>query len=221
VPAAPLMSDLLSALNSNATGSASMASSAWTPTARSLRGAPPLERQALRRATTTQRGVGGPSISQLFGLGVQERSTRAGRFGHRSRSSRPDQAGVRTAGPQRRRRHGRHPPGDGRGALGVSASGDVPILFQAAGSLGQVTMSVQALRLRIRRRHRPRGRRRGNPQVQLGGRRQRGQRPPSVRRGGQPRRELVNLTTYQQAFNASARMIQAASDLFDTLLNLV
>jgi len=33
--------------------------------------------------------------------------------------------------------------------------------------------------------------------------------------------ELVNLTTYQQAFNASARMIQAASDLFDTLLNLV
>jgi flagellar hook-associated protein 1 FlgK len=33
--------------------------------------------------------------------------------------------------------------------------------------------------------------------------------------------ELVNLTTYQQAFSASARMIQAASDLFDELLKIV
>ncbi len=33
--------------------------------------------------------------------------------------------------------------------------------------------------------------------------------------------ELVNLTTYQQAFNASARMIQAAKDLYDTLLNMI
>ena len=33
--------------------------------------------------------------------------------------------------------------------------------------------------------------------------------------------ELVNLTTYQQAFSASARMIQAASELFDTLLSIV
>jgi flagellar hook-associated protein 1 FlgK len=33
--------------------------------------------------------------------------------------------------------------------------------------------------------------------------------------------ELVMLTTYQQAFNASARMIQAAKDLFDVLLEFV
>ena len=33
--------------------------------------------------------------------------------------------------------------------------------------------------------------------------------------------ELVNLTTYQQAFNASARMIQAANELFDVLVNMV
>jgi flagellar hook-associated protein FlgK len=32
--------------------------------------------------------------------------------------------------------------------------------------------------------------------------------------------ELVNLTTYQQAYNASARMIQAVSELYDVLLNL-
>ena len=34
-------------------------------------------------------------------------------------------------------------------------------------------------------------------------------------------RDRVNLTTYQQAFNASARMIQATKDLFDVLANLI
>ena len=33
--------------------------------------------------------------------------------------------------------------------------------------------------------------------------------------------ELVNLTTYQQAFNASARMIQATKELFDVLNNII
>ena len=33
--------------------------------------------------------------------------------------------------------------------------------------------------------------------------------------------ELVRMTTYQQAFNASARMIQAAKELFDVLTNIV
>jgi flagellar hook-associated protein 1 FlgK len=33
--------------------------------------------------------------------------------------------------------------------------------------------------------------------------------------------ELVRLQSYQQAFNASARMIQAASDLFEVLVKMV
>ncbi|HUH23106.1 MAG TPA: flagellar basal body rod C-terminal domain-containing protein, partial [Brevundimonas sp.] len=33
--------------------------------------------------------------------------------------------------------------------------------------------------------------------------------------------ELVLMTTYQQAFNASARLIQAASEMYDTLLGMV
>jgi flagellar hook-associated protein 1 FlgK len=32
--------------------------------------------------------------------------------------------------------------------------------------------------------------------------------------------ELINLTTYQQAYNASARMVQAANDLYSTLLGM-
>ena len=33
--------------------------------------------------------------------------------------------------------------------------------------------------------------------------------------------ELIHLTTYQQAYNANARMIQAAKDLFDILANII
>ena len=33
--------------------------------------------------------------------------------------------------------------------------------------------------------------------------------------------ELVNLTTYQQSYNASARLVQAGKDLYDTLLSMV
>ena len=33
--------------------------------------------------------------------------------------------------------------------------------------------------------------------------------------------ELVKLTTYQQSYNASTRIIQAAKDLYDILLNMI
>ena len=33
--------------------------------------------------------------------------------------------------------------------------------------------------------------------------------------------ELVLMTTYQQAFNASARLIQAASEMYDTLIGMM
>ena len=33
--------------------------------------------------------------------------------------------------------------------------------------------------------------------------------------------ELINLTTYQQAFNASARLIQATKDMYDVLVNIL
>ena len=33
--------------------------------------------------------------------------------------------------------------------------------------------------------------------------------------------ELISLTTYQQAYNASARLLTAAKDMYDTLLAIV
>jgi flagellar hook-associated protein 1 FlgK len=223
VPAAPLMSDLLNSLNSSATGAGLYGAFALDANGHlAFTGAPPTNAEVSIVSDNTQRGAGGPSISQLFGIGRQERAARAGRFqvnplldadptrvpmGKLDLTAAIGQPAVR--------------PGDGRGALGISTAGDVNTLFQAAGSLGQVTMSVSRYA------------------SEFGGSIGRGAAAADTRKasyeavakeattrrqaieGVNLDEELVNLTTYQQAFNASARMIQAASDLFDTLLNIV
>ena len=112
-------------------------------------------------------------------------------------------------------------PGDGRGARGLATIGDKPVLFQAAGSLGQVSMSISRYA------------------AEFGGAIGRGAAAAETRKasadavateannrrqaveGVNLDEELINLTTYQQAYNASARMIQAASELLDTLLSII
>jgi len=225
VPGAPntQMSDLTSALNNNASGVGLYGQfNLDSNGVLSFSGTQPLDAQVSVVTDNTARGAGGPSISQLFGVGVRERSARASRFsvnqtfqndpttmpmGKVDTTVAIGQVAVR--------------PGDGRGALGVSTSGDVPILFQAAGSLGNVTMTVSRYA------------------SEFGGAIGRGAEAADTRKtsaesvateannrrqsveGVNLDEELVNLTTYQQAFSASARMIQAASDLFDTLMKII
>lgn len=223
VPAGPLMSDLLNTLNNNATGVGLYGS--FTLDANgvlSFAGSPPSNAELSIVTDNTQRGVGGPSISQLFGLGVQARSTRAGRF----------EVAPTLLGDPTKMAMGKVDtsvavgvvairPGDGRGALGLSTAGDVPILFQAAGALGQVTMTVSRYASEfggaVGRAAAAAETRQASAEavaIEATNRRQ-------AVEGVNLDEELVNLTTYQQAFSASARMIQAASDMFDTLLDIV
>jgi len=223
VPAAANMSDLLASLNSPATGVGLYGSYALDANGvLSFTSSPAIDAKVSVVTDDTERGAGGPSISQLFGLGVQERSTRAGRFqvstifnsdptkmsmGKLDASVAVGQIAVR--------------PGDGQGALALSNAGDVNTLFQAAGSLGQVNMTVSRYA------------------SEFGGAIGRGAAAAETRQSSSEavaaeatnRRqsvegvnldeELVNLTTYQQAFNASARMIQAVAELYDVLINIV
>lgn len=223
VPAAPTMTDLLNALNNNTTGVGLYgAFSLDANGVLSFSGSAPQNAQLSVIGDNTARGAGGPSISQLFGLGTQERSTRAGRFQvNPTLNSDPTKMAVgqldtsATVGQVAIR------PGDGQGALAISGSGEIPVLFQAAGALGQVTMTLS---------------RYGS---EFGGAIGRGAEAAETRaksaelvaneannrrqsvEGVNLDEELVNLTTYQQAFNASARMIQAANELFDVLVNMV
>ena len=223
VPAGPLMSDLLNTLNNNATGVGLYgAFSLDTNGVLTFAGSPPSNAELSILTDNTQRGVGGPSISQLFGLGTQARSTRAGRFDVApSLLSDPTKLSVGKVDVTAALGVVAVRPGDGRGALGVAGSGNIPVLVQAAGALGQVTMTVSRYASEfggaVGRGAAAAETRQASAEavaIEATNRRQ------SVE-GVNLDEELVNLTTYQQAFSASARMIQAASELFDTLLSIV
>jgi flagellar hook-associated protein 1 FlgK len=223
VPAAPLMSDLMNSLNSSATGVGLYGS--FTLDANGVltfAGSAPTNAQLSVVTDNTQRGTGGPSVSQLFGLGVLERSDRASRFQvNPTLNSNPTKMAMGKVDTSVALGQIAIRPGDGQGALAISQSGETSVLFEAAGSLGQVTMSVARYA------------------SEFGGTIGRGAAAAETRKssaeavateannrrqaveGVNLDEEMVNLTTYQQAFNASARMIQAVNELFDALLNIV
>ena len=110
---------------------------------------------------------------------------------------------------------------DARGALALAQSGDVNTQFGAAGALGSVSMTVSRYASEFS----------GAVGRDAADADSRKQAADAVKSEADSRRqategvnldeELVNLTTYQQAFNASARMIQATKELFDVLNNII
>jgi len=223
MPAAPQMSDLLSALNNNTTGVGLYGAFSldgngqlsFTPSA-------PTNATLSVVDDNTQRGAGGPTFSQLFGIGVVQRSARAGQFEvNPTLLANPQllafsqlDLSVAPGTPALR-------PGDGAGAVALSQAGDATATFQAAGSLGQVTMTISRYASEF-------GGAVGRDAAAAGSQ---AQSADAVQTEAVNRRqsvesvnldeELVRLQTYQQAFSASARMIQATKDLFDVLMNMV
>ncbi|MBI1197401.1 MAG: flagellar hook-associated protein FlgK [Phenylobacterium sp.] len=223
VPAAATMTDLLNALNNSSTGVGLYGSFGLDSNGvLSFTGSAPNNAQLSVVSDNTARGVGGPSISQLFGLGSAERSSRAGRFQvNPTLDGDPTKLSVAKLDVTAAIGQVAVRPGDGLGALGLSTSGETPILFQAAGTLGQVTMSLTRYASEfggsIGRTAEAADNRKASAEAVSNEANNRRQAVEGVNLD----EELVNLTTYQQAFSASARMIQAASDLFDQLLKIV
>lgn len=172
---------------------------------------------------TTVRGDTNLSMSELFGLGESLPLQRSRSLSIRSdidsspqllASAQADLAGA-AAGARVLS------PGDGRGALAIEASSTVQRRFAEAGGLvGQVTsISDYAARLA------------GHAGVRAEALEAAKLAAESVREEVKARRmgeegvnldeELVKMTTYQQAYAAASRMIQAARDLYDITLNMV
>jgi flagellar hook-associated protein 1 FlgK len=223
MPALPQMSDLLNALNSNATGVGLYGQFTLDPQGTlSFSGSPPSNASLSVVLDTTQRGAGGPSVSQLFGIGVVQRSARASSFSvDPAIVANPMKLALAKldltvpAGQASLR------PGDGQGAVAIAASGNVTTTFQPAGTLGQVNVTVSRYASEFGGAV---GRQAASAATQT-------KSADAVKTEAVNRRqsvesvnldeEMVALQTYQQAFNASARMIQATKDLFTTLLGMV
>ncbi len=223
VPAGATMNDLVAALNHNATGVGLYGQySLDSAGALKFTGSDPYYANTSIVQDNTARGAGGPSISALFGLGTVERTGRANRLSvDAAFITDPMKVGLAKLDLSVPAGQPVLSPGDGRGALALAAAGDLVTRFGAAGALGAVNMTVSRYASEfggsIGRESAAADTRRSSAQAvktEAVNRRQ------SVE-GVNLDEELVRLTTYQQAFNASARMIQAANDLFDVLVNIV
>jgi flagellar hook-associated protein 1 FlgK len=225
VPAAgnPTVGDLVNALNSSSTGAGLYGSFALDAQGGlSFTGAPPQNAQLSVVQDTTQRGAGGPSISQLFGLGVGQRSTRAGTYSvDPAVASDPTKLALGTLNLSVAAGQSAITAGDGTGGSAIAQSGQTSMLFKAAGDLGAVNMTLASYAAELGGSI---GRAAATAQDQKTS-------ATAVQGEADARRqsvegvnideELVSMTTYQQAFSANARMIQATKDMFDVLANLI
>lgn len=170
----------------------------------------------------TQRGVSGPSLSQLFGVGMSERSTRGGLFKvDPAMDADPSKLPFAKLDLTAAAGTPALAVGDGRGALAMAKAGDAVTSFAGAGDTAGSRKSVLTYGADFsgsiaRKAAAATSRKEAAESVQTEVDAQR-----QSQEGVNLDEELVNLTTYQQAFNASARLIQATKDMFDVLTNIV
>jgi flagellar hook-associated protein 1 FlgK len=170
----------------------------------------------------TRRGAGGPSISSFFGLGIAGKASAAGGYTiNLAVQQNPALLAVGKVNLSVAAGMSALAAGDGRGALALSRAGDVATAFVAANGLPASTMTLSRYTSEFAG---SLGRKASAAETAMNS-------ANSVKTEADSRRssyegvnvdeELVRLTTYQQAFNASARLIQAANELYDVLLNIV
>ena len=223
IPAGGSVGDLLTALNSTMTGVGRYGTFAQDANGEMKFTAlgDPAPRMSLLEDTTTQ-VPSGVSATELFGLGSGVRASRADGFLVRTdiqqSPSKLALAQLNLAAPVGTAALS---SGDGRGALTLADAGQKTARFSAAGDSPGGNLSVSRYASEM--------------SGEIGGRAQAARtRQASAQalateadarqsnyEGVNLDEELVLMTTYQQAFNASARMIQAARDMYDTLLGMI
>ena len=223
VPAGAVMQDLLGALNSNTTGVGLYgafsldADGAMIFTA-NARGA---SLSVLK--DETERGAGGPSISELFGIGLAQRSGRAERFEVRSDvAANPLRLALASLDLTQA---GAGKPvlalGDGSGAQSLAQAGESLAGFDAAGGLAASTMTVSRYASELAGSIARKADTATSRQTIAAAVASEADTRRSSAEGVNLDQELISMTTYQQAFSASARLVQAGKDMYDVLLTMV
>ncbi len=220
VPAAGNMTSLLNSLNS---GVSLFGAFSLDATGRmTFAAAGNQDVQVSVAADNTHRGAGGPSISSLFGIGSEAKSARTETFAIRTDISLNY---SRLAFAQFDRSAAAGAPalatGDGRGALELAKAGASTSTFGAAGNMRAVQMSVLSYASELSGQIGSKAAAAKDRQVSADAVSAEAASRRAAVEGVNLDEELVNLTTYQQAYNASARLITAAKDMYDTLLTMV
>ncbi|PVM92544.1 flagellar hook-associated protein FlgK [Caulobacter radicis] len=223
VPAGGTMQDMLNALNSRSDGAGQYGTFALDSKGALSFGsnsASPVTLSVVEDGT--QRGAGGPSLSQLFGLGPSERSTRASGYTvDAAMNSNPARLPFAKLDLTAAAGTSALAVGDARGALALAKAGDSAVNFSSAGGVGAATSSVLRYGADFagsiaRKAAAAESKKDATASVKVEVDTQR-----QSHEGVNLDEELINLTTYQQAFNASARLIQATKDMYDVLVNII
>lgn len=222
VPAGGTMQDLLNALNANVGGVGLYGQfSLDADGALSFGGVSGAGVSVVN--DNTSRGAGGPSVSELFGIGESQRAARVSTFEVRKDiAANPMKLALATLDlAQAAAGRAALAVGDGRGAQLLAKAGDVTARFDAVGGAAGGSMSVTRYGAEFA----------GSIARKADSAASRQQIAESVAAEADTRRgsaegvnldqELISMTTYQQAFSASARLVQAGKDLYDVLLQMV
>lgn len=171
----------------------------------------------------TQSLNGGMSVSQLFGIGAQAQASRTNSFSVRSDiAANPSNLALATLNLSAAANN--EPvlsPGDGSGGLLLAQAANATVNFGAAGGMSAMSTTISQYADQF-------GGALGDSAAAATTANTNAQ---SVQTEANTRlqsvegvnldQELVNLTTYQQAYNASARLVTATQDMFTTLMNMV
>jgi flagellar hook-associated protein 1 FlgK len=223
VPSGGTMGDLIDALNSSSTGVGLYGQYSLSANGQlSFTPAQPLNAQLSVVQDNTSRGAGGPSMTELFGLGLGSRATRANEFRvDPAIVSNPNRLAFSQLNLNAAPGTPALSPGDATGALALAGSGAVNTQFGAAGALSPVNITVSGYAAEFAGQV---ARDASDADTQKSAADAVKQEADARRQGTEGvnlDEELVNLTTYQQAFNASARLISATKDMFDVLTNMI
>jgi flagellar hook-associated protein 1 FlgK len=172
---------------------------------------------------TTANSVGGLSLSQTFGIGSVSRSNRTGSFSIRSDISN-NPANLALAQLDLTQTIGGSPAlglGDGSGATGIANSGAVTTSIPAAGALAAMQSTVSDYAAELSGQVGAAANAASDAQKSAAALSTQADAQRSSSEGVNLDQELVNLTTYQQSYQACSRLVLASNDMFNTLLQML
>jgi flagellar hook-associated protein 1 FlgK len=171
----------------------------------------------------TANTAGGPNLSQLLGIGWTTQAARTGSYSIRSDiAANPSLLSLAQLDlSQTVNGQPALAVGDGRAAMAIANSGSATTQFSAAGALKGALTSVSDYASELAGQIGASATNASNQSDAANALLAQATAQRSAREGVNLDTELVNLTTYQQSYNASARLIQAAKDMYATLLNMI
>jgi len=223
VPAGGTVGDLVNALNDSATGVGRFgAFSLAADGSLSFAGyGNPTPTLSVLADTTTQ-VPSGVSVTELFGIAGGVRSSRADGFSLRADIRQtPSRLALAQLNLSAAAGSRALSPGDGRGALALADAGERSANFQPAGGSTGGSISVSRYASELSGEIGGRAAAAKNRQETASALYTEASSRQTAHEGVNLDEELVLMTTYQQAFNASARLIQATKDMYETLIGMV